>query len=201
MASSTAPNRPAKKPTQAGIAKIFHWVNILSLLMMMSSGLQIYNANPVFGGRDGWEIPGFLTIGNGLAQGRAWHFAIMWVYALNLLSYGLFILFTKRWQHRFAGSSDLKVVRVSANEKRRNYAWHRLVYTGIIPILLLSIASGLAMYRPAQLPWLATLFGDWQTLRTIHFITVPIVLLFTFIHSTFALRVGSTRLVKSMFIG
>lgn len=200
MESSTAPKRPAKKPTQAGIAKIFHWINILSLLMMMISGLQIYNANPVFGGRSGWEFPGFLTIGNGLAQGRDWHFAIMWVYALNLLGYGLFILFTKRWQHRFAGSSDLKVVRVSANEKRRNYAWHRLVYTAIIPVLLLSITSGLSMYKPVQFAWLAGLFRDWQTLRTVHFITVPIVLAFTFVHSFFALTVGGMRLVKSMFL-
>jgi thiosulfate reductase cytochrome b subunit len=201
MESSTAPQRPAKRPTQAGLAKIFHWVNIISLLLMMSSGLQIYNANPVFGGRGSWEIPGFLIVGNGLAQGRNWHFAVMWIYALNLLGYGLFILFSRRWKHRFAGSSDLKVVRVSANEKRRNYAWHRLVYTGIIPVLLLSIASGLAMYRPAQFAGLAALFGNWQTLRTVHFITVPVVLMFSFLHSTLALRVGSMRLVKSMFIG
>jgi thiosulfate reductase cytochrome b subunit len=65
--------------------------------------------------------------------------------------------------------------------------------------LLLAIASGLAMYKPAQLYWLAALFGNWQTLRTIHFITVPVVLLFTLVHSLLALKVGSLRLIKSMF--
>ncbi len=202
MTSKPEP-RPKKSPvapTQFIWAKAFHWINIISLLLMIVSGLQIYNANPVFGGRAGWDFPRLLVLGGGLAGGRAWHFAIMWVYALNLLGYGLFIGITRRWQHRFAGNNDIKAVRVSQNEKRKNYAWHRLVYTAIIPILLLAIASGLAMYKPAQLHWLAALFGDWQTLRTVHFITVPTVLLFTLVHSLMALRVGAFRLVKSMFI-
>jgi len=199
VTSSTAAKQKAKLPSQALLAKSFHWINIISLLLMIVSGLQIYNANPVFGGRAGWHFPKFLVLGGGLAGGRDWHFAIMWIYALNLFAYGLYVLITRRWQHRFAGSSDLKAVRVSQNEKRKNYAWHRLVYTAIVPLLLLAIATGLAMYKPAQLYWLAALFGNWQNLRTVHFITVPIVLLFTFVHSFLALRVGSMRLIKSMF--
>lgn len=196
---TTTSQRKSKLPSQALLAKAFHWVNIISLILMIGSGLQIYNANPVFGGRAGWDFPKFLLLGGWLAGGRDWHFTVMWIYSLNLLGYGLFILITRRWQNRFASSSDLKAIRVSQNEKRRNYAWHRFVYTAIVPILLLAIASGLAMYKPAQLHWLAALFGDWQTLRTVHFITVPIVLAFTLVHSLLALRVGSMRLVKSMF--
>ncbi len=201
MASAT----PAKKkalpvPSQAVLAKTFHWVNIISLLFMMSSGLQIYNANPVFGGRGGWHFPSLFLLGGWLGGGRDWHFAVMWIYSLNLLAYGLFVFISRRWERRFASSSDIKAIRVSENVKRKNYAWHRLVYTLIIPILILAIASGLAMYKPVQLHWLASLFGDWQTLRTIHFITVPTVLLFTLVHSLFALKVGGTRLVKSMLI-
>jgi thiosulfate reductase cytochrome b subunit len=196
-AATTKPR--AKLPSQAVFAKIFHWVNIISLLLMTSSGLQIYNANPVFGGREGWHFPKFLLLGGWLAGGRDWHFAIMWLYSLNLLAYGVYVLATRRYQHRFASSKDLKAVQVSQNEKRKNYGWHRLVYTAIVPVLLLAIASGLAMYKPAQLYWLAALFGNWQTLRTIHFITVPVVLLFTLVHSLLALKVGSLRLIKSMF--
>lgn len=199
MNSSTTKQR-GKPPNQALLAKVFHWINIISLTLMIGSGLQIYNANPVFGGREGWHFPKFLLLGGWLAGGRDWHFAIMWVYALNLLAYGLFILITRRWQNRFASGNDLKAIRVSQNEKRKNYAWHRLVYTAIVPVLLFAIATGLAMYKPAQLHWLAALFGSWQTLRTIHFITVPIVLFFTLIHSLMALRVGSMRLVKSIFL-
>jgi thiosulfate reductase cytochrome b subunit len=199
MDKTTPTKRKPKLPSQALFAKTFHWINILSLILMISSGLQIYNANPVFGGRGGWHFPKFLLLGGWLAGGRDWHFAIMWIYSLNLLAYGLYVFITRRWQHRFASSNDLNAVRVSQNEKRKNYAWHRLVYTAIVPILVLAIASGLAMYKPAHLHWLAALFGNWQTLRTIHFITVPIVVLFTLTHSLLALKVGTIRLVKSMF--
>ncbi|MGA7935351.1 MAG: cytochrome b/b6 domain-containing protein [Kovacikia sp.] len=195
-----SPQHHAKQPNQAFLAKTFHWVNIISLVLMITSGLQIYNANPVFGGREGWHFPKIVLLGGWLAGGRDWHFAAMWIYSLNLLCYGVYIFITRRWQHRFAGSNDLKAVRVSQNEKRRNYAWHRLVYTAIVPVLLLAIASGLAMYKPVQLYWLAALFGNWQTLRTVHFLTVPTVILFTLVHSLLALKVGSTRLIKSMFL-
>lgn len=199
MSASISQKRKVQLPNQAFLAKTFHWVNIISLILMISSGLQIYNANPVFGGRAGWYFPKLLLLGGWLAGGRDWHFAIMWIYSLNLFCYGIYILISRRWQHRFVSSNDFNAMRVSQNEKRKNYAWHRLVYTAIVPVLLLAIASGLAMYKPAQLYWLAALFGNWQTLRTVHFITVPTVLLFTLVHSLLAFQVGSVRLIKSMF--
>ncbi|MEA5451268.1 cytochrome b/b6 domain-containing protein [Leptolyngbya sp. CCNP1308] len=198
MTASVAKRKP-KLPSQALLAKTFHWMNIIALLLMMASGLQIYNANPVFGGRAGWDFPDAVLLGGWLGGGRAWHFAIMWIYSLNLLAYGVYIAITRRWQHRFASSGDLKALRASQNEKRKNFAKHRLIYTAIVPVLLLAIASGLAMYKPAQLHWLAALFGDWQTLRTVHFMTVPLVLAFSLVHSLLALKVGQLRLVKSMF--
>jgi thiosulfate reductase cytochrome b subunit len=192
--------KPGKAPVQAIAAKAFHWINIVSLLVMASSGLQIYNANPVFGGRGGWSFPELVTLGGWLGGGRNWHFAAMWVYVVNLFLYGCFIFITKRWKNRFAASNDIKALRVSANPKRKLFAGHKLVYTVILVPLLVAIASGLAMYKPAQLPWLATLFGDWQTLRTVHFMTIPIVLGMTFVHSITALNFGGIRLIKSMFI-
>lgn len=201
--TSSMPAKRSKSPPapiQTILAKTFHWVNLLSLIVMIASGLQIYNANPVFGGREGWHFPSLLLLGGWLAGGRDWHFAAMWFYSLNLLWYGLYVFITRRWQRRFANSSDVKALQVSRNAKRKNYAWHRLVYTAVIPILLLAIATGLSMYKPAQLHWLAGLFGSWQTLRTVHFITVPAVVVFTLAHSLLALKVGSFRLVKSMFL-
>jgi thiosulfate reductase cytochrome b subunit len=65
MASSFMPARRSKSsptPKQMLLAKTFHWVNIISLWVMMTSGLQIYNANPVFGGRGGVAFSGFSNI-------------------------------------------------------------------------------------------------------------------------------------------
>jgi thiosulfate reductase cytochrome b subunit len=187
-------------PHQKVVIKLFHGVIIISLFLMVGSGLQIYNATPVFGGKEGWRFPSFMTLGGWLAGGRDWHFAMMWVFSFNLLIYGIYIGLTKRWQRRFVSSSDLQALKVGQNPKRKAYAWHRLIYTGIVPILILAIASGLAMYKPVQLGWLAGLFGNWQTLRTVHFMTVPITLIFTIVHMLMGLKVGGLRIWRSMFV-
>lgn len=166
---------------------------------MLMSGLQIYNANPVFGGREGWHFPPFLLLGGWLAGGRHWHFAAMGIFSLNLLWYGLYILATRRWRHRFVGSNDLRALQIAKNPKRKIYAWHRIVYTAIIPILLLAIFTGIGMYKPAQFPWIVDCFGDWFALRVVHFATVPLVFLFAIVHSLLALKAGGERLVNSMF--
>ena len=44
----------------------FHAFNLLVLLLMAASGLQIYNANPVFGGRGGATVPELFTLGGWL---------------------------------------------------------------------------------------------------------------------------------------
>jgi thiosulfate reductase cytochrome b subunit len=195
MTASTETGRiPTRQPL---IVRVFHWLNIISLFGMIGSGLQIYNANPVFGGRAGIQIPWLFTMGGWLAGGRNWHFAFMWVYGSNLLAYGIYIFWTKRWRDRFVGTKDVRALQASRNPKRRHYAWHRIVYTSIIPILLLAIASGLSMYQPVQFYWLSSRFGDWQTLRTVHFMTVPLVLLFTLVHSSLALEIGEGRIVKA----
>lgn len=188
-----------KLPQQNLLAKTFHWINIISVFIMLTSGLQIYNANPVFGGRAGLHIFPLFTLGGWLAGGRDWHFAGMWLFALNLFWYGIYILVTRRWKHRFVGTNDLSALQKGKNPKRTTYAWHRIVYTAIVPILLFGILTGIGMYKPAQFPWIVDMFGSWQALRTVHFMLVPIILAFSALHSWLALKVGSSRLVESMF--
>lgn len=189
----------AKRPFQALPAKIFHWINAISVAMMALSGLQIYNANPVFGGRSGLHFPPIGLLGGWLAGGRHWHFAAMWFFGLNLLWYGLYVFLSRRWKHRYVGQNDLAALQQSKNPKRRLYAWHRIVYTSIIPVLLLALFSGIGMYKPAQFHWIVDFFGDWFAIRVVHFATVPAVFLFAIGHAWLALKAGGDRLVNSMF--
>ncbi|MDZ8050639.1 MAG: cytochrome b/b6 domain-containing protein [Aulosira sp. ZfuVER01] len=197
--SSTIPSKIRKLPTQAIGAKIFHTGNIISLFLMLTSGLQIYNANPVFGGRAGLHIFPLFTLGGWLAGGRHWHFFAMWLFSLNLLWYGVYILITRRWRHRFVGANDIKALQKSHNSQRRIYAWHRIVYTAIIPILLLALFTGIGMYKPAQFPWIVNIFGSWQALRIVHFASVPIVIIFAIAHSLLGRKAGGEQLTESMF--
>ncbi|MDZ8242098.1 MAG: cytochrome b/b6 domain-containing protein [Nostoc sp. ChiQUE01a] len=197
--TSTISTKPHKLPTQAIGAKIFHWCNIISLFLMLTSGLQIYNANPVFGGRAGLHIPPIFTLGGWLAGGRHWHFAAMWLFSLNLLWYGIYVLITRRWRHRFVGANDLKALQKTQNSKRLIYAWHRIAYTAIIPILLLALFTGIGMYKPAQFHWIVDLFGSWQALRIVHFASVPMVILFAVSHFLLGRQAGGSELTESMF--
>jgi thiosulfate reductase cytochrome b subunit len=196
---STVPPKSRKLPTQAIGAKIFHFCNIISLFIMLTSGLQIYNANPVFGGRAGLHIPPLFTLGGWLAGGRHWHFAAMWLFSLNLLWYGIYVLITRRWRHRFVNINDIKALQKTQNSKRLSYAWHRIVYTAIIPILLLALLTGIGMYKPAQFPWIVDIFGSWQALRIVHFSSVPSVILFVLIHWQLGRKAGGEQLTESMF--
>ena len=77
--------------------RITHWLNAVAVIVMIMSGLKIYNASPIFE----FLIPNFFTIGNWLGGALLWHFAGMWLFVLNGLAYLLFNLFTKRAFKKF----------------------------------------------------------------------------------------------------
>ena len=53
------------------------------MLVMIGSGWEIYNASPLFP----FTFPGSITLGGWLAGALLWHFAAMWVLAINGLVY------------------------------------------------------------------------------------------------------------------
>ncbi len=70
------------------VVRITHWINALAILIMVASGWRIYNADPLFG----FQFPDEWTLGGWLAGALQWHFAAMWLLALNglvYLGYGL----------------------------------------------------------------------------------------------------------------
>ncbi len=83
------------------IVRLAHWINALCFLLLLMSGLQIFNAHPhLYWGQAGanydmpWltlpgGIPGLLTLPSyhDLATGRNWHFFFAWALVLNGLIY------------------------------------------------------------------------------------------------------------------
>ncbi|CAK6687771.1 cytochrome b/b6 domain-containing protein [Synechococcus sp. CCY9201] len=184
--------------------RAFHGFNLLVLVVMAASGLQIYNANPVFGGREGATIPDLLTLGGWLAGGRDWHFGFMGLYALNLGVWIALLLVQRR--RRLAQAGDLSTLKGSGNAGKRQLASHRLVYSLMLILLGFSLITGLAMYKPAQFWWLSGLFSfgesfgvtAWQTLRVCHFATIPAIALLLIAHVLLSWRIGGMRLLRSM---
>jgi thiosulfate reductase cytochrome b subunit len=185
--------------------RAFHSLNLLVLLVMAASGMQIYNANPVFGGRGGATVPELLTLGGWLAGGRDWHFGFMGLYAINL---GVWIaLLIGQLRRKLADIGDVGTLRASQNTTKRRLSAHRLVYTLMLILLAFGLITGMAMYKPAQFWWLSGMFSfgeafgatSWQTLRVAHFATIPAIALLMLAHVALSWRIGGLRLLRSMF--
>ena len=91
------------------VTRVWHWINVAAVTIMLMSGLMILNAHPhLYWGEYGanpdhpWitlgqtqrAFPGWMTIPSGysLADARLWHLAFAWVLALGLLVYLLWSL-------------------------------------------------------------------------------------------------------------
>src|SRR4051794_4023964 len=86
----------------------FHWLNFPILAVMIWSGLLIYWANDVY--RIGWGSTTILqlfpdsfykalNIPYRLGEGMAFHFAFMWLFAVNGFLYVLFTGLSGEWRH------------------------------------------------------------------------------------------------------
>src|SRR5215204_6806418 len=98
MASIDAANAPARQRLMIHPVwvRITHWINALAMLVMIGSGWEIYNASPLFG----FTYPGSITLGGWLAGALLWHFAAMWVLAINGLVYVALGLITGRFRNK-----------------------------------------------------------------------------------------------------
>src|SRR5689334_23316415 len=88
------------------LVRIAHWVNALAILVMVTSGWQIYNASPLFG----FSFPDELTLGGWLAGALQWHFAAMWLLALNGLIYVAYGVMSGHFRRRLLPISPRALV-------------------------------------------------------------------------------------------
>lgn len=192
------------------IIRITHWLNALAVVVMIASGWRIYNNDPIFA----WlQFPIELTLGGdpeltyklngdaGFSNALLWHFAAMWLLVLNGLAYLGYGVFSGRFRAKFLPISPRAVLRDIADALRLRLTHHdistynavqRLLYVGVIALIVLVVLSGLAIWKPVQLASLAALFGDFQGARLIHFLAMAAIVGFLVVHVALALLVPST---------
>ncbi len=171
------------------IIRITHWVNFFALLIMVTSGLRIYNASPIFGD---WTLPPIIQYG-GLAYARQWHFFAMWIFFINGTTWVLYNLLTRRGRTTtLFGRQDVKGVlpmikyylRIQKEHPffRKYNALQKLAYTSVILIGLCVILTGISIYWPVQFGFVAAIFGGYDTARVLHFVFMAMLVLFFFGH-------------------
>jgi thiosulfate reductase cytochrome b subunit len=60
----------------------------------------------------------------------------------------------------------------------------RLLYVGLILVLLVAVTTGLSLWKPVQFGWLAGFYGGYPVARVIHFTTMSLIVAFVALHVT-----------------
>src|SRR4051794_17346177 len=147
------------------LVRITHWINVIAMLIMIFSGWRIYNASPIFP----FKFPVDLTLGGWLGGALQWHFAAMWVLALNGLAYLLYGLFAGHFKAHFLPLTPRavlaevkKAVRGKISHDVGIYnAVQRAAYVGVIAVIVVLVLSGLVVWKPVQFHELGALMGDF----------------------------------------
>lgn len=186
------------------VVRITHWLNALAVLVMIASGWRIYNASPLFE----WRFPPELTLGGWLAGALQWHFAAMWLLALNGIVYLLYGIFSGHLRRKLLPVSPRAVLadvraalrgRLAHADLSVYNAAQRAAYLALIVLLGLLVASGLAIWKPVQLYWLAALMGDYEGARYVHFFAMAGMALIVAVHVVMVILVPRT--LPTMFTG
>ena len=170
-----------------GVVRITHWINALAVLLMVMSGWQIYNASPLFA----FSFPDGLTLGGWLAGALQWHFAAMWLLALNGLVYLGYGIVSGHFRRKLLPISPAAVVRdvLAALRGRLAHddlsvynAAQRAAYAALILALSVMVLSGLVLWKPVQLHSIGMLMGDYEGARLLHFFAMATVLFIVLVH-------------------
>src|SRR5215470_15955675 len=156
--------------------RIMHWANAVAMIVMIMSGWAIYNDEVLFG----WlHFPSWITIGGGPEGALQWHFLAMWILVINGLVYLAYGLRTGRFRRMLLPIRAHEVLLEVRKALHLNLqhddltvynAVQRLLYVGIIAVIIVQVLSGLVVWKPVQFSELAFLFYDFQGARLAHFI-------------------------------
>jgi len=185
------------------IIRLTHWLAAVAMVCMIGSGWQIYDASPLLP----FLFPDWATIGDWLGGALAWHFAAMWLLFASgaiYLAYGLasghFRRDIRPGTPRALRDDLLAALTFRLAHRQGEYnAVQRLLYSLVLPAVVLLVATGLSIWKPVQLGALTWLFGGYDWARRIHFALMCCVVAFLVIHVVLALLVPSTLL--SMLTG
>lgn len=204
MSDSRTEHLPASATIHGGLVRLTHWINALAFFILLFSGWKIYNASPVFA----FRMPGDLTLGGWLGGALLWHFAAMWLLALNGLVYlghgflsGHF--HRKLWPVSPAAIwADIRAAlsgRLAHDDLSVYNAAQRAAYIALMLGIVLLTLSGLAIWKPVQLAPLAQLFGGFDAARVVHFVAMALTLAVAAVHVLMVVLVPRTLL--AMLIG
>jgi len=192
------------------IVRITHWTWTLGVLILLGSGLRIYNSEPLFD----FYFPTWTTIGGsneaanrlhndfGLAGALLWHFAAMWLLFASLLVFLVWSVASGHFQRKYL---PITAREVSSNVRDflkghlahdlgvRN-AVQKLLYAAALVAMIVMALSGLVLWKPVQFHTLGLLMGQYEGARYVHFLGMGAIVLFLVVHIALTLLVPKVLL-------
>ncbi|MBI3474322.1 MAG: cytochrome b/b6 domain-containing protein [Acidobacteria bacterium] len=196
------------------IVRLTHWVNTVALFVMVGSGLQIFRAFPSLGAKipqkDLLNWPKSFAIGGWLGGALQWHLTFVWIYMATGLLYLGYQVFSGNYRQVLFGPRDVPGVWPMVRhyfffgpkpaQKEPYNSLQKHAYTSAIGLGILSVLTGIAVWKPVQFSWLAWLMGGFHLARIWHFLTMWAILAFVFGHLVMVVLHGWGNFV-SMLIG
>jgi thiosulfate reductase cytochrome b subunit len=205
-------------PTDAGAApdgatrklhplpiRIMHWTNAVAMLLLIFSGWGIYNDEVIIGAL---HFPSWITLGGGAEGFLQWHFFSMWILVLNGIAYLAYGFRTGRFRRMLlpirapeiiAEIRAVLALKLAHDDLTVYNPVQKLLYVGVIAVIVIQVVSGLVIWKPVQFSELAILFYDFQTARIVHFLGMAAIVGFLLVHVALALLVPQT--IRAMLFG
>jgi thiosulfate reductase cytochrome b subunit len=211
-------------PRHSALVRITHWIFTLSFLGLVLSGFAIILAHPHFyWGETGsigtpslFDLPLRTRIGGPSGWGRSLHFQSAWFAVLSGLLYAISGLLTQHFRKQFLPrrtdlswhsmrAAVLDHLRFKRPAETDSYNFlQRLSYLAVVFLFFpLIIITGLAM-SPAitsVVPQIVTVFGGYETARTLHFFLADFLVLFLLVHVAMVILGGFKTRMLAMITG
>ena len=198
------PAAPARAVIHPVWVRVTHWINVGAMIVMIGSGWEIYNASPLFP----FVFPRGITLGGWLAGALLWHFAAMWLLAVNGLVYLVLGVLTGRFRRKLVPIRPADVLsdaraaltgKLNHDDLSVYNAVQKLLYLGVILAGIVIVLSGLAIWKPVQLQELTAVFGGYDAARYVHVFAMATIVGFLIVHVIMALVVPKS--LRAMITG
>lgn len=209
--------------------RIWHWLNLLCVVILFMSGLNISNAHKrLYWGSDGFApadawlhvptFPGWATIPGyySLAAARDWHLLLAWPFAFGLLFFLIRSLINRHlsrdivtgkreWRWHNIREDIVQHARLNFDHGTGKYNFLQKVTYGLVIFILLPllILTGMTMSPAldASFTFLLDVFGGRQSARSIHFLCAWSLFGFFILHVVLVFLSGPIGQLRGMITG
>ncbi len=190
------------------IVRITHWTWALGVILLVMSGMRIFNQEPVFSSYE-FYFPVWLTLGGsyedtnrlhndfGLAAALLWHFAAMWLLFVSLIVFLVYGFASGHFRRKYwpvtlreilSNIGDFLRGKLGHDIGARN-AVQKLLYTFALLDMTVMVLSGLVLWKPVQFQEIGRLMGDYEGARYVHFFGMAGIVGFIIVHIALTLLV------------